>query len=69
MVAVVPKLSDVFTHYASHCLRANVQFSAIEKNMHSMKIDPSIIYMVPYHKNKLQMRYREGQVDYYGKKA
>ena len=33
-----------------------------------MKTDPSSIYMVSDHKNKLQMRYQEGQVDYYGKK-
>ena len=34
-----------------------------------MKIDPSIAYMVPYHKqNVLQIRYREVQVDYFGKK-
>ena len=32
-----------------------------------MKIDPSIIYMVPDHKTVLQIRYWEGQVDYYGK--
>ena len=35
-----------------------------------MKTDPSIIYIVPDHKqNVLHMRYREGQVDYYGKKG
>ena len=35
-----------------------------------MKLDPSIIYMVPDHKQKvLQMRYFEGQVDYFGKKG
>ena len=29
MMAAVPKLSNAVTHYASHHLRANVQFSAI----------------------------------------
>ena len=33
-----------------------------------MKTEPSIIYMVSDHK-KNQMRYREGQVDYYDKKG
>ena len=34
-----------------------------------MKTDPSIVYMVPDHKQKvLQMGYWEGQVDYYGLK-
>ena len=64
----VPKLSYVVSHYGSHCLHANVQFSAIEKIMQSSKTDPSIIYMVPHHQQKvLQMRYQEVQVDYYGK--
>ena len=32
-----------------------------------MKTDPSIIYMVPDHKqNVWQMRYQEGQIYYYG---
>ena len=35
-----------------------------------MKTDPSIIYMVPYHKQKVfQMIYQEGKVDYYDKKG
>ena len=46
-MAAVPKLSYAFSYYASHCLRANVHFSAIEKIMQSMKTDLSIIYMVP----------------------
>ena len=66
----VPKVSYTISHYDSHCLCVNVQFSAIEKIMQSMKIDPYIICMVPDHKQKnLQMRYREVQVDYYGKKG
>ena len=70
MMAAVPKLSYEISHYASHHLCANVKFSAIEKSMHSMKTDPSIIYMIPDHKqNVLWMKYWEVQVDYYGKKA
>ena len=35
-----------------------------------MKTYPSIIYMIPDYKQKVfQMRYREGQVHYYGKKG
>ena len=64
MTDVVPNLSYAISHYSSHRLHANVQFSAIEKIMKSMKTYPSIIYMVPDHKQKvLQMRYQEGQVD------
>ena len=70
MMAAVPNLLDTITNYASHRLRSNVQFSAIEKNLQSMKIDPSIIYMVPDHKkNVFQMRYWDGKVDYFGKKG
>ena len=37
--------------------------------MKSIKTDPSIIYMVLDHKQKvLQIRYLEEQVDYYGKR-
>ena len=46
----VPKVSYTISHYDSHCLCVNVQFSAIEKIMQSMKTDPSIIHMVPDHK-------------------
>ena len=53
MIYAVPKISNAFTHYASHTLCANVQFSDIETNMHSMKTDPPIVYMVPYHKQKV----------------
>ena len=67
MVVAVPKQSNAITHYALYLLRANVQFFAIETLIKSMKTDPSIIYMVPDHKQKvLQMLYQEGQVDYYG---
>ena len=60
----VPNLSKAVTHYASHCLRANFQFSEIDTIMQSMKIEPSIVYMVPDHNQKLlQMRFYEGQVD------
>ena len=58
MMAAVTNLSYEVSQYASHRLHANVQFSAIENIMQSMKTDPSIIYMVPDHKQRvLQMRY------------
>ena len=70
MMDAVPKLSDTVSHYASHRLCADVQFYAIEKNIQSKKTDPSIIYMVPDHKqNVFQIIHREGWVDYYSKKA
>ena len=47
MMDAVPNISDLATHFASHRLRANAQFSDIEKIMQSMKKYPFIIYMVP----------------------
>ena len=68
-MAAVPKLSYAVSHYASHLLCVNLDFSAIENFMQSMKTDPSIIYMVPdYNQKVLQTRYWEEKVDYYGKK-
>ena len=70
MMDVVPKVSDVITYYASHHLCANVKFSAIEKITQSTKTHPSIIFMVPDHKqNVLRTRYWEIQVDDYGIKG
>ena len=66
----VTKISNTITHYASHRICSNVQFSDIDKIMQSMKTYPSIVYMVPDHKQKVfQMRYHNGKVDYFGMKA
>ena len=53
MMASVPNIYDSVTQYASHCLHANLQFSAIANIIQSIKTDPSIIYMVPDHKQCL----------------
>ena len=42
MMDAVPKLSKSVANYDSHCIRANAKFSAIEKNMQSIKTDPYI---------------------------
>ena len=66
----MPKISDAVTHYSSHRIRANVQLSAKETIVQSIKTDQFIIYIIPDHKqNILQMRYRYIQVDYFGKKG
>ena len=67
---VVPKLSKVVPHYASHCLCANVQFSKIATIMQSMKKEPFIIYVIPDHNQKLlQMMFLERKGDWFGKKG
>ena len=64
MMASVNKISNAVTHYASHRLRVNVKFSAIEKNMQSTKTDPYIVYKVPYHKQKvLETSYSKGNIN------
>ena len=67
----IVKLSDMLRHYMSHRLRAKVQFSAINKVKQWIKEDnKSRILVVMDHKQKvLSMKYREGQVEYYGKKG
>ena len=53
MMDAVPELSNYITHYASHFIHANVQFSGIETIVQSMKIDTSIVYMVTNHKKNI----------------
>ena len=50
MMSAVSKIAYAVSNYTSHRLRANVNFSAREKSIQSMKTYPSIIYMVPDHK-------------------
>lgn len=70
MLAFIPQACKAVKDYASHRLRAEVQFRAIEEVQLEMKGDPSILYIVIDHRQKVeQMRFREGQVEYYGKKG
>ena len=58
------------TNYASHRLRANIQFDAIKKTMNDLKEDKSTVLMIIDHKQKIEpMKYRESQIEYYGKKG
>ncbi len=70
MFNATPKLVYALSHYMAHRLRARVQFHAIDKLKDELKSDPSKMLIVMDHKQKnLQMKYREGQVEYYGKKG
>ena len=53
MMAAVTNILYAVSYYASYFLHANVQVSAIENIMQSMKTDPPIIYMVPDHKQNV----------------
>lgn len=56
--------------YMSHKLRAKVQFLAIAKIKGVVKTDRSCVLIVMDHKQKiLPQKYREGQVEYFGKKG
>ena len=71
MLCAVPKFGFMLKHYIAHRLRAKVQFHAIDIVKESMKnSNGSQILIVMDHKQKVQsMKYREGQVEYYGKKG
>ena len=70
MFASLPKLTYAIAHYMGHRLRARVQFHAIRKIKQGLRNNPSKALIVTDHKQKiLQMKYREGQVEYYGKKG
>ena len=67
ITVVFPKLSKYITHYVSHCLPTKVKFVEIYSIIMAMNTEPSIVYMVPYHNQKvLHMRFCEVQVDYFG---
>lgn len=68
MYRAIPILTYAIKHYMAHRLRAKVQFVAIDNEKESLKNDPTILYICIDHKQKiLQIRFREGQVEYYGK--
>lgn len=69
MIAATGRLSEMTKHYIAHRLRAEVQFAAIHEIKNWLKLDRnSKILLVVDHKQKvLPMKYREGQVEYYGK--
>lgn len=78
MINTLPTLTHSITCYMSHRLRAKVQFHAISKIKISLKDNnsnfiiktPTKVLVVIDHKQKvLQMKYREGQLEYYGKKG
>jgi hypothetical protein len=70
MVDALPKFTYSLVFYMSHRLRAKVQFEAIRTIKNNMRVSPSKGLLVIDHKQKvLQMKYREGQVEYYGKKG
>lgn len=66
MRASIPDMSDSLKHYMAHHVRAQIQFDAIKKNMNQLHGSNCIIVMD--HKQKvLPDKYREGQVEYFGK--
>ena len=66
----IPSLFQSVLRYASHRVRANVQFDAIAKVKEKMRFNDTMILIVLDHKQKiLPQKYREGQVEYFGKKG
>jgi len=70
MIKAVPKFAHAVVHYMAHRLCAVVQFAVIREVEESLKTDSTKIFIVIDHKQKIQqMKYHEGQVEYYGKKG
>lgn len=70
MIDSIPKLQYGLKHYLAHRMRARVQFDAINEIKNNMKNNNSEMLLVIDHKQKiLPIKYREGQVEYYGKKC
>lgn len=68
--ASIPLFQTALIQYTSHLLRAKVQFSAIKNIKQRLKTEKNVILVVIDLKQKiLPMAYREGQVDYFGKKG
>ena len=64
------QIYHIRSHTMLHIVYVPICSFCYRKNIQSIKIYPSIIYMVPYHKKYfLQMRYQEGHVEYDCKKA
>ena len=70
MKNTIPTLTNGVVHYMAHHLHAFVKFSEIDKIKNMLKRSRNKILLVVDHKQKiLQMKYREGQIEYYGKKG
>ncbi|XP_040564364.1 uncharacterized protein [Lepeophtheirus salmonis] len=70
MISALPKLTLILQQYMAHQLRSRAQFNAIEEVVEWLKGDSSRILVVIGHKQKvLPMKYCEGQIEYYRKKA
>lgn len=71
MIDAIPRLSSMVKHYTSHRMRAKVQFHEINKIKEQwLKGDSRRVLVVVDHKQKvLGMKYRESQVEYFGKKG
>ena len=70
MIKSLPAFQKAVTHYASYRLRVNIQFNTMKLIVKGLKNDISSVILVIDHKQKIEpVRYRESQVEYYGKKG
>ena len=71
MMKASKKMDEKLKIYMAHRLRAKVQFAAIDGMKNWVYEHPECRVMIVLdHKQKiLNMRYREGQVEYFGKKG
>ena len=70
MIKSLPAFQKAVTNYASYRLRVNIQFNTMKLIVKGLKNDISSVILVIDHKQKIEpVRYRESQVEYYGKKG
>ena len=70
MIESLPAFQKAVTNHASYRLRANIQFNAITLIMNELKNVNSSVILVIDHTQKIEStRYKETQVEYYGKKG
>lgn len=70
MLSATATMQKTLVDYMAHCVRAKVQFAAIQETKAELKRDRSMALIVLDHKQKiLPIKFREGQVEYFGKKG
>ena len=68
MISAVPILKNTIMSFMGHKVWAFAQFHEIEK-MHNNLGDGQVIVTLDHKQKTLTMKYREGQVEYFGKQG
>ena len=69
MKKTTPIIQSQVKNYMSHRMRAKIQFSAINKIYKELTIDENALLVFDHKQKVLPRQFREGQVDYFGKRG